>query len=300
MIADFEKKLEQIEKRPGFLAALDQSGGSTPKALAQYGIASSSYSTDEEMFSYMHQMRSRIFTSPAFDSHKVIATILFERTMKSDVDGIPSPVYLWQKRGIVPIVKIDKGLEPEKNGVQLMKPIPGLDTLLPHAADLGVFGTKERSVIHQASPSGVEAIVRQQFEIGEQVRKHGLVPILEPEVSIKCPEKKAAEKLLHDYVKSELEKLPSTARIMLKITIPDVADLYDDIAADPRMVRVVALSGGYSLDEACEKLRHCKSLIASFSRALIGDLRAQQTDEEFDKILHETIDKIYDASKNKD
>ncbi|GBR70316.1 fructose-1,6-bisphosphate aldolase [Gluconobacter kanchanaburiensis NBRC 103587] len=283
----------------GFIAALDQSGGSTPGALRQYGIPEDAYSSDAEMFALMHEMRVRIMTAPAFSGEKVIGAILFERTMDGEVEGEPVPAYLWRERGVVPFVKIDKGLETEADGVQLMKPMPDLDTLLARAATLGVYGTKERSTIRLPSESGIRAIVRQQFAVAEQVRKHGLVPILEPEVLIKSPDKAACEQLLHDYVLEELQKLPQDARIMLKVTIPEVADLYDDIARDPRMVRVVALSGGYSLDQACEKLQHNHRMIASFSRALIGDLRHQMDEAQFDATLGEAIEQIYDASVNK-
>lgn len=301
-----QKQYEQLAHKPGFIAALDQSGGSTPKALAQYGIESSSWNNDEEMFALMHKMRSRIITSPSFPVPKgseggVIAAILFERTLFSDIDGMPTSEYLWKKKGVVPIIKIDKGLEPEQNGVQLMKQIPqeGLDDLLAKAAKLGVFGTKERSLILDATAEGIREIVKQQFQLAATVIRHGLVPILEPEVSIKSPHKKEAEKLLHDYIKDELSRLPESSKIMLKVTIPDTPDLYEDLSKDPRVVRIVALSGGYSLDEACEKLARSHGLIASFSRALIGDLRAQQSDDEFDDILSCNIKKIFHASVHK-
>ncbi|GEK96762.1 fructose bisphosphate aldolase [Gluconobacter kanchanaburiensis] len=294
-----ETMMSQMADKGGFIAALDQSGGSTPGALRQYGIPEDAYSSDAEMFALMHEMRVRIMTAPAFSGEKVIGAILFERTMDGEVEGEPVPAYLWRERGVVPFVKIDKGLETEADGVQLMKPMPDLDTLLARAATLGVYGTKERSTIRLPSESGIRAIVRQQFAVAEQVRKHGLVPILEPEVLIKSPDKAACEQLLHDYVLEELQKLPQDARIMLKVTIPEVADLYDDIARDPRMVRVVALSGGYSLDQACEKLQHNHRMIASFSRALIGDLRHQMDEAQFDATLGEAIEQIYDASVNK-
>lgn len=299
LMSTADKMMSQMANKGGFIAALDQSGGSTPGALKQYGIAESEYSDESQMFALMHDMRVRIITAPSFTGDKVIGAILFERTMDGDVNGEPVPAYLWRERGVVPFVKIDKGLEAEADGVQLMKPMPDLDALLARAAKLGVYGTKERSTIRLPSESGIRAIVRQQFAVAEQVRKHGLVPILEPEVLIKSPDKAACEQLLHDYVLEELQKLPEDARIMLKVTIPEVADLYDDIARDPRMVRVVALSGGYPLDQACEKLRHNHRMIASFSRALIGDLRHQMDDAQFDAALGEVIGEIYDASVHK-
>ncbi|GBQ19360.1 fructose-1,6-bisphosphate aldolase [Tanticharoenia sakaeratensis NBRC 103193] len=283
----------------GFIAALDQSGGSTPGALKLYGIPESAYSNEEEMFALMHEMRARIITAPCFSGDKVIGAILFERTMDGEIQGVPTPRYLWRERGVVPFVKIDKGLEAENDGVRLMKPMPGLDDLLARAAGLGVFGTKERSVIRLPSETGIAAIVRQQFEVGEQVRKHGLVPILEPEVLIDSPDKKKAEQMLHDAIAAEIEKLPSDARIMLKLTIPEVAGLYDNLARDERIVRVVALSGGYPLDDACERLSHNRLMIASFSRALIGDLRHEMDEKQFDDTLAIAVNKIYKASVDK-
>lgn len=291
--------MSQMAGKDGFIAALDQSGGSTPSALAHYGIPESAYSSEEEMFALMHGMRQRIMTAPSFTGEKVIGAILFERTMDGEVAGVSTPEYLWRERGVVPFVKIDKGLEEEADGVRLMKPMPDLDTLLERAVKLKVFGTKERSVINLPSETGVRAIVRQQFAVGEQVRKHGLVPILEPEVLITSPDKKAAEQMLHAAIKDELNTLPQDARIMLKVTIPEVPDLYDDIARDPRMVRVVALSGGYTLDEACDKLVHNHKMIASFSRALIGDLRHEMDEPTFDATLAKAITKIYGASVHK-
>ena len=289
----------QAAEKGGFIAALDQSGGSTPGALKHYGIAESEYSSEDEMFALMHQMRVRIMTAKPFSGDKVIGAILFEKTMDGTVEGTPTPTYLWQTKGVIPFVKIDKGLEAEADGVQLMKPMPGLDELLARAAKLGVYGTKERSVIRLASESGIKAIVAQQFEIGRQVAAHGLVPILEPEVLIKSPDKQAAEQILHDAIVEELARLPEDARIMLKVTIPEVPDLYDDIATDPRMVRVVALSGGYPLDQACSKLKQNHRMIASFSRALIGDLKKDMPDAAFEASLGKVIDEIYDASVNK-
>ncbi|GAN54182.1 fructose bisphosphate aldolase [Tanticharoenia sakaeratensis] len=291
--------MTQMADKGGFIAALDQSGGSTPGALKLYGIPESAYSNEEEMFALMHEMRARIITAPCFSGDKVIGAILFERTMDGEIQGVPTPRYLWRERGVVPFVKIDKGLEAENDGVRLMKPMPGLDDLLARAAGLGVFGTKERSVIRLPSETGIAAIVRQQFEVGEQVRKHGLVPILEPEVLIDSPDKKKAEQMLHDAIAAEIEKLPSDARIMLKLTIPEVAGLYDNLARDERIVRVVALSGGYPLDDACERLSHNRLMIASFSRALIGDLRHEMDEKQFDDTLAIAVNKIYKASVDK-
>ncbi|MBC7795046.1 MAG: fructose bisphosphate aldolase, partial [Clostridia bacterium] len=280
----------------GFIAALDQSGGSTPKALAQYGIAEDSYQGDEQMFALMHAMRVRIMTAPAFTGEKVIGAILFEKTMDGEAKGKPVPTYLWKERGIVPFLKIDKGLEAEKDGVQLMKPMPGLDALLDRAAKLGVFGTKERGVINLANKSGIAAIVKQQFEVAVQVCKHDLVPILEPEVLIKSPEKDAAEKILHDELKKGLDGLAKDQKVMLKVTIPETTDLYKDLMVHPNVVRVVALSGGYPLAEANKRLARNHGMIASFSRALVDALKKQLSEDEFDKALGKSIDAIYTAS----
>lgn len=290
---------EQVSKKPGFIAALDQSGGSTPKALAQYGIESDAYSNDADMFRLMHEMRVRIITSPAFQSHEVLAAILFEKTMDGTVGDVPVPTYLWKNCGIVPFLKIDKGLEEEKDGAQLMKPIPGLDALLERAAKLGVYGTKERSVIRLANPEAIKVIVQQQFDIAAQVASHGLVPIMEPEVLVKSPEKADAEAILAKELALGLDALPGDYPIMLKVTIPEKADLYAEIMKHPRMQRVVALSGGYPLDEACQKLKANHGMIASFSRALVDDLRVSQSDQEFNAILSKVVDRIYDASVNK-
>ena len=280
----------------GFIAALDQSGGSTPKALANYGISQDAYSGDEEMFDLVHQMRTRIITSPVFNGDRVIAAILFEGTMDRQIQGMPSARYLWDVKNVVPIVKVDKGLEAEANGVQLMKPMPQLASLLSRALDNGVFGTKMRSVIKMADEQGVSDIVDQQFTVGADINAAGLAPILEPEVDIKSPQKAEAEELLRDGIMAHLDKLPADQQIMLKLTIPSVDGFYDDVIAHPRVMRVVALSGGYSRDEANEKLARNPGLIASFSRALIGDLSANQSDEEFNAVLDEAIQSIYDAS----
>jgi fructose-bisphosphate aldolase class I len=286
----------QIAGKPGFLAALDQSGGSTPGALRLYGIPETAYSGDAEMFKLMHEMRVRIMKSPAFSGSKVIGAILFERTMDGDIDGKPVPSFLWEDRGVVPFLKVDQGLQAEADGVNLMKPINGLDALLERAVKLGVYGTKMRSTITLADAKGIAAIVKQQFEVGAQIAKHGLVPILEPEVSIKSPEKAAAEALLLAELEQGLDTLPAGVRVMIKLTIPDVPDLYAPLIADGRVERVVALSGGYTLDDACRRLAADHGMIASFSRAHIGDLRHGMSDADFDATLASAIDKIYAAS----
>jgi len=289
------KMLTKIVSGKGFIAALDQSGGSTPKALKGYGIEEGAWSNEDEMFGLIHQMRSRIITSPAFGSGKVIGAILFERTMDGTIDGKPVPQVL-QERGVVPFIKIDKGLEDEANGVQLMKPMPELDALLARAKGLGVFGTKERSVINLANPEGIAAIVRQQFEVGNQVLAAGLVPMIEPEVNIKSPERAEADRILKDELLKALDGVPGDKQVMLKLSIPAEAGLYDAVVAHPRVARVVALSGGFSRAEACRELARNKGMIASFSRALLSDLRHQMSDEEFDRSLGEAIDEIYQAS----
>ncbi len=282
----------------GFIAALDQSGGSTPKALAGYGIAEGSWSSDEEMFDLIHQMRVRIITSPAFTGDKVIAAILFERTMDGEAAGKPVATALADKR-VVPFLKIDKGLETEADGVQLMKPMPGLDALLDRAKRLGVFGTKERSVINLANRTGIAAVVKQQFEIAQQVLSHGLMPIIEPEVNIKSPERAAADAMLVEEITKALEAMPGDESVMLKLSLPAEPDLYLPLTRHPRVLRVVALSGGYSRTEACEELAKNQGVIASFSRALLSDLRHDMSDAEFDRALGEAIDEIYAASVQK-
>jgi fructose-bisphosphate aldolase class I len=298
-LAGTNQMAAQMATKPGFIAALDQSGGSTPAALRQYGIADDSYHGDAEMMAAIHAMRVRIMTAPAFSGEKIIGAILFEATMDGLVEGKPTPAYLWQDRGIVPFLKIDKGLADEAGSVRLMKPIPGLDTLLARAAALGIYGTKMRSVINAASPDGIAAVADQQFALGRQISAHGLMPILEPEVSINAPDKAAAETLLRDALHTRLDALPGTETIMLKLTIPTMPDLYTPLAAHPRVQRVVALSGGYSRQEACAKLRLSHGMIASFSRALIDGLRAQMNDAAFDAELAKAIDEIYDASIHK-
>jgi len=291
-----EKMLAQMSGKGGFIAALDQSGGSTPGALRLYGIPDSAYSGDAEMYRLMHEMRVRIMTAPAFSGDKVIGAILFERTMDGEANGKSVPAFLWEDRGVVPFLKIDKGLEPEASGVSLMKPIPGLDALLARAVTLGVFGTKMRSVINLASPEGVAAVVAQQFEIGAQVSAHGLVPIIEPEVSIKSPDKAGAETLLLAELTRHLDALPAGSKVMLKLTIPEIADFYAPLISHPGVVRVVALSGGYTREKANALLAENHGMIASFSRALTEGLLVSMTDAEFDTALGAAIDEIFQAS----
>lgn len=279
----------------GFIAALDQSGGSTPKALSGYGLSESDWSGDEEMYARIHEMRSRIITAPSFASGKVIGAILFEKTMDGAIDGITVPQALIE-RGVAPFIKIDKGLEDEADGVQLMKPMPDLEALLVRAKGLGVYGTKERSVINSANPAGIAAIVAQQFEVGKQVLAHGMMPILEPEYSIKAADRAAGEPILKSEILNNLAALPDGQQVMLKLSIPVEANLYRELTEHPKVLAVVALSGGYSTDEACEKLAQNSGMIASFSRGLLQDLRAQQSDEEFDATLGAAIDQIYRAS----
>jgi len=285
----------KIAAKNGFIAALDQSGGSTPKALRGYGIEDSEWSGDDEMFAKIHEMRSRIIMSPSFSNGKVIGAILFEKTMDGQVDGKPTPQALID-RGVVPFIKIDKGLEDEADGVQLMKPMPDLDKLLARAKGLGVFGTKERSVINAANAKGIAAIVAQQFEVGKQVIAGGLMPMLEPEYNIKAADRAEGEKILHAEILKNLAALPEGQQVMLKLSIPVEANLYADIIAHPKVLAVVALSGGYTTDEACAELAKNKGMIASFSRGLLQDIRAQQSDAEFDATLGAAIDQIHAAS----
>jgi fructose-bisphosphate aldolase class I len=291
-----DKMLTQMSKKDGFIAALDQSGGSTPGALRLYGIPDNAYSGDAEMFRLMHQMRVRMMTAPAFTGEKVIATILFEGTMDGEVRGKPTPAYLWEERGVVPFVKVDKGLQPEKDGVQLMRPMPELDALLTRAVKLGVFGTKMRSVINLASKEGIAAVVAQQFDVAAQIAKHGLIPIIEPEVSIKSPDKPGAEAILLAELKKNLDGVQAGRQVMFKLTLPDVPDLYSGLTTDKRVARVVALSGGYTRDDACKRLSANHGMIASFSRALAQDLRQSMSDAEFEAALAKSIDEIYRAS----
>ena len=289
----------QMASKHGFIAALDQSGGSTPGALKDYGIAPDAYHGEAEMFALMHQMRVRVISAPAFTGEKVIGAILFEQTMDGEAAGKPVPPYLWEDRGVVPFLKVDKGLEAARDHVRLMKPIPGLHALLDRARGLGVYGTKMRSVIEGASRDGIAAIVKQQFDIGDQIIAHGLMPILEPEVSIKAPDKAAAETMLRDEIQRHLDSGPADRRVMLKLTIPTQADLYAPLIEHERVARVVALSGGYGRDEACKLLSANHGLIASFSRALLAGLSRDMTDAEFDAALGSSIDQIYAASTHK-
>ncbi|WP_439538814.1 fructose bisphosphate aldolase [Sphingomonas sp.] len=288
----------KIAEGNGFIAALDQSGGSTPKALAGYGVSDDAWSTEEEMFGLIHAMRSRIITSPCFSGDKVIGAILFERTMDGLVDGKPTPAALIE-RGVVPFIKIDKGLEAEENGVQLMKPMPDLDALLVKAKALGVFGTKERSVVNLANAEGIAAVVKQQFEIGAQVLSHGMMPIIEPEVNIKSPERAEADAILRDEILKALDALPAGQQVMLKLSIPATPGLFDPLVDHPKVLRVVALSGGFKRPEACAELAKNRGMIASFSRALLEDLRHGMTADEFDGALGEAIDAIHAVSTTK-
>ena len=287
--------MQKITGGDGFIAALDQSGGSTPKALAGYGIEAGEYSTDQEMFDLIHQMRVRIISAPSFGSGKVIGAILFERTMDGEVGGKPTPQALID-RGVVPFIKIDKGLEAEENGVQMMKPMPDLDALLERAKSLGVFGTKERSVINSANLAGIAVLVAQQFQVAKQVLAHGMMPIIEPEVNIRSADRAESDRLLLSAITEELDGIPEGQRVMLKLSIPAEPGLFDPLIDHPKVLRVVALSGGFSRQEACRELAKNPGMIASFSRALLSDLRAQQSDEEFNRTLGQAIDEIYEAS----
>ena len=287
---------QKMKDDRGFIAALDQSGGSTPKALRLYGIEESAYSGDAEMFDLIHQMRTRIITSPSFGGDRILGAILFEMTMERQVDGVGTAEYLWRTKNVVPFLKVDKGLADEAEGAQLMKPMPGLDEVLARARDHGVFGTKMRSVIKLAHANGVAEVVGQQFEVGRQILAADLVPIIEPEVDIHSPEKEAAEELLKDALTMQLDLLPEDKQVMLKLTLPTMDGFYADIVAHPRVLRVVALSGGYSRDEANALLARNPGVVASFSRALTEGLSAQQSDGDFDAMLDATIQSIYDAS----
>jgi fructose-bisphosphate aldolase, class I len=291
--------LESVKTRPGFIAALDQSGGSTPGALRQYGIPESAYSGDAEMFKLVHEMRVRIISAPAFTGEKVLGAILFERTMDGSVGQTPVPAYLWNEREIVPFLKVDQGLAEEADGVKLMKPIKGLDALLDRAVAAGIFGTKMRSVIDRASQDGIAAIVAQQFEVAAQIADKGLVPIIEPEVSIKSPDKAAAEEILLGELQRGLDALPADRTVMFKLSLPERPDLYESLSEDSRVARVVALSGGYSRTEACARLADNHDMIASFSRALVEDLKHGMSDAEFDAALARSIDQIFQASTAK-
>jgi fructose-bisphosphate aldolase class I len=291
-----DRMTAQMSNKGGFIAALDQSGGSSPGALRLYGIPDTAYSGEAEMFGLIHQMRVRIMTAPAFTGDKVIGAILFEGTMDGEVRGKPTAAYLWDEKQVVPFVKVDRGLEPEKDGVQLMRPMPQLEQLCDRAAKLGVYGTKMRSVINLASKEGIAAIVAQQFEVGERIAQHGLMPILEPEVSIKSPDKKGAEAILLHELKKGTDALPAGRQVMFKVTLPDITDLYMPLVNHPRVVRVVALSGGYDRAGACQRLAANHGIIASFSRALVQDLRASMSDTEFETALAQAINEIHRAS----
>lgn len=286
----------QMGSGKGFIAALDQSGGSTPKALSLYGVEESAYSGEQQMYDLVHQMRSRIMTNPAFNGDKVLAAILFEMTMDRDVEGQPTPAYLWNVKRVVPLVKVDLGLADEVDGVQVMKPMPHLDDLCARAAGKGVFGTKMRSVINAANPAGVKAVVDQQFDVALQILGHGLVPIIEPEVNIKSDDKAASEALLRDALLAGLDRVPEGHQVMFKLSLPSANNFYSVFINDPRVLRVVALSGGYSRDDACDMLTANHGMIASFSRALSEGLSAQQSDADFTATLQATIDEIYTAS----
>jgi fructose-bisphosphate aldolase, class I len=296
-MSNFETQAAKIRSQPGFIAALDQSGGSTPKALKLYGVEENTYSGEQQMMDLVHQMRTRIVSSPAFNGDRVVGAILFEATMDRDFNGKPAADYLWNTKQVVPFLKIDKGLADEANGVQLMKPMPTLDDLLKKAKSKGIFGTKERSVINQNNAEGIKAVVQQQFEIAKQVLSHGLVPIVEPEVNIKCPDKKGAEANLKKEILAQLDQVPANQQVMLKLTIPDVDNFYAELVKHPRVLKVVALSGGYSREEANKRLAKQNGMIASFSRALTEGLTAQQSDAEFNAALDKAIQSISDASK---
>jgi fructose-bisphosphate aldolase class I len=295
-VAVNQEQLQKIKTSPGFVAALDQSGGSTPKALRLYGIQENAWSSDEEMFTIVHQMRTRIMASPSFNGERIIGAILFENTMDREIEGQPTADYLWNVKRIVPFLKVDKGLAAEKDGVQLMKPIPTLGALLDKARAKHIFGTKMRSVIKQADEAGIKDIVLQQFEIGQQIISADLVPILEPEVDIRCPEKAKAEQLLKAAILDKLDESPPGQFVMLKLTLPEQDDFYADFVKHPRVLRVVALSGGYSREEANNRLRKQHGVVASFSRALVEKLTAQQSDAEFNAVLDKSIQSIFDAS----
>ena len=291
-----EQQQRKIRTQPGFLAALDQSGGSTPKALQAYGIKENAWSNEEQMFALVHQMRARIISTPSFNGDRILGAILFEGTMDRDIDGQPTADYLWKMKRVVPILKVDKGLADAQDGVRLMKPMPGLPALLARANTKNIFGTKMRSVIEQANATGIKAIVKQQFDFASQIIAAGLVPIVEPEVDIHCPDKPQAEALLKAGIKEKLDALPAGQLVMLKLTLPSQDDLYADFVKHPKVLKVVALSGGYSREEANDRLRREHGVVASFSRALLEGLSAQQSDAEFDAVLDTTIQSIYEAS----
>src|SRR5215831_3866704 len=294
-MSSFDQQLQKMRSHPGFMAALDQSGGSTPGALHLYGIKEGAWSTEDEMFALVHQMRTRMITSPSFTGERIIGAILFENTMDRDIESQPTADYLWNVKRVVPFLKVDKGLDAERDGVQLMKPMPALAALLDKAKSKRIFGTKMRSVIKKADPAGIKNVVRQQFEVAGQILSAGLVPIVEPEVDIHCPEKSKAEALLKAAILEKLDALPANQQVMLKLTLPEQADFYGELVRHPKVVRVVALSGGYTRDEANDRLRHNHGIVASFSRALLQGLTAQQTDAEFNAVLDASIQSIFDA-----
>ena len=294
-----DEQLQIMKTRPGFVAALDESGGSTPRALGAYGIPKGSWSNDDEMFALVHQMRTRVVTSPVFGGDRIVGAILFENTIDRDINGKPSADYLWEEKHVVPFLKVDKGLAEEKDGVQLMKPIPGLAALLNKAKSARIFGTKMRSFIHQANADGIREIVAQQFEFASQISAAGLAPIIEPEISIKSPDKAKAEELLKAGILEKLDKLAADELVFLKLTLPEKDGFYSDLVAHPNVIRVVALSGGYSRDEANDRLRRNHGVIASFSRALLAGLSAAQSDSEFDAALDGSIESIFEASTKK-
>ncbi|MBI1246277.1 fructose bisphosphate aldolase [bacterium] len=291
-----DPRFQKIKTAPGFIAALDQSGGSTPKALRAYGISDDEWSGDEQMFDLVHKMRTRVMTSPGFNGDRILAAILFENTMDREVEGQPTADYLWNVKQVVPILKVDKGLAPEANGVQLMKPMPGLEALLEKANSKNIFGTKMRSVIKQADAAGIQAIVAQQFDQAKQIIAAGLVPIIEPEIDIHCPQKGQAEQILKEGLAEMLDEVQDDAYVIFKLTIPDVDDFYADFVKHPRVLKVVALSGGYTRVEGVEKLARNHGVVASFSRALLEGLSAEQTDEQFNAMLDQSIQSIFDAS----
>jgi len=295
-VSTFSEQQERVRNEGGFIAALDQSGGSTPKALKQYGLAEDAWKNEDQMFDLVHEMRSRLITSPAFDGKRIMGAILFEGTMDRDIEGTPTATYLWKKKRVVPFLKIDKGLADEKDGVQLMKPMPGLDQLLDRARAKDVFGTKMRSVIKQANPKGIRDVVKQQFEVARQILAKGLVPIIEPEIDIKCPDKAKAEEILRDEIRAELDRLPANERVMLKLTLPEKENFYRPLIDHPKVLKVVALSGGYTRDAANAKLARNHGMVASFSRALVEGLFVHQSEKEFNSALDASIESIFRAS----
>lgn len=296
---NLKEQLQKIRTQPGFIAALDQSGGSTPKALLSYGIKQDAWSNEEEMFALVHQMRTRIITSPSFTGSRILGAILFEGTMDRSIEGQPTADFLWNVKRVVPFLKVDKGLADEKDGVHLMKPMPQLDALLAKANAKRIFGTKMRSVINEANPAGIRAVVNQQFEVADQIIAAGLMPIVEPEVDIHCPEKARAEALLKATILERLRKLPTDQMVMLKLTLPEQDDFYADFVRHPKVLKVVALSGGYSREEGNKRLRRNHGIVASFSRALVEGLTIQQSDTEYNALLDTAIQSIFDASTNK-